>query len=500
MPIALPPSAQAAREPFGGETGALIRAFDWTAVGMPGLHAWPQSLRTLVDTMVSSPTAMVLLWGGDGVLIYNDAYAHFAGARHPGVFGMPALEAWPEAAEFNSHVMAEGLAGRTLSFANQELILSRHGAPESVWLNLDYSPVFDEVAEPAGVLAIVVDVTESQRALVALRESEARFRLTADSAPAPMWVTGPERRREFVNRAYADFAGMPYEQALTLDWLDILHPDDAGRVAAEAQAGEASLQPFSLEGRFRRGDGEWRWLRSTSQPRYGPTGEAAGFVGVAFDITAERAAAEHQRLLINELNHRVKNTLATVQSLAAQSLKAGTDAEEALRGFQGRLLALSRAHDILTRESWESARVGEVVDQALRAWCGQVSCDGPTIEVEPRVALALSMTLHELATNAAKYGGLSRPDGGVDVCWADGDSHLRLTWTEHGGPPVAQPDRRGFGVRLIERQLSHELGGAAAFDFRSEGLVVQLDAPLPDAAAEYTDPTRAPSAASAAPA
>jgi PAS domain S-box-containing protein len=147
-----------------------------------------------------------------------------------------------------------------------------------------------------GVLAAFRDVTEQKRAVRALRESEERFRLIADSAPVPMWVTALDRKRWFVNRAYVEFLGASYQEALDFDWRQVIHPDDLPRILKEQVEKEASLQPFDLEARYRRADGEWRWLRSYSQPRWGPDGEHTGFIGVAFDITiAKEAELELQR-------------------------------------------------------------------------------------------------------------------------------------------------------------------------------------------------------------
>lgn len=625
------PAARPSPSQEPAQVADLLRRFDWPSVGLPPRAAWPQSLRGIVDVMLFSPIPMVLLWGSDGVMIYNDGYSGFAAGRHPRLFGSKVLEGWPEVADFNRHVMAEGLQGRTLSFSNQQLVLYRNGRPEEVTMDLNYSPVLDESGQPAGVLAIVVettervelsrrlqaereevatlnrrlaeerdslkrlfqrapgfmaalrgpdhvfdvaneaylalvghrdlfgrpfrdaipeaagqgitelldhcyrtgephvgraaavslqrqsdkqpevryidfvyqpvradsgavegifvqghDVTERHLAFAQLAESEARFRLIADSAPVPMWVSTPDGSRQFVNRAYQQFLDLPYDEAVALDWRHLLHPDDLERVGRASLAGEAAMQPFGLEGRFRRADGAYRWLHSESQPRQAPDGSHAGFVGVAYDVTQARQAAERQRLLINELNHRVKNSLATVQSLASQSLRPGDEPEVARRRFERRLLALSKAHDVLTRENWDGAALQDVVDESLRPFgdgdTGRIETSGPAVRLPPQAALALSMTLHELATNAVKYGALSNEAGRVRLAWTTTaiapPFQLDMTWSEQGGPPVQPPRQRGFGTRLIELQLAHELEGGARFDFRPDGLVCTLHAPI----------------------
>jgi two-component sensor histidine kinase/integral membrane sensor domain MASE1 len=202
---------------------------------------------------------------------------------------------------------------------------------------------------------------------------------------------------------------------------------------------------------------------------------------------ARRAQAEqHQRLLINELNHRVKNTLATVQSIAAQTARGTTDPARSYEAFIERLMALSRAHDVLTRQRWEGAALDEIVAGAMTPFGGEAgerfAVSGPKVWLEPQSALALAMALHELATNASKYGALSVGKGRVAVDWTvaeDGDApRLALTWRESGGPAVKAPRRKGFGSRLLERGLPGDLGGTVALDYRKSGLVCTITARL----------------------
>ena len=203
-------------------------------------------------------------------------------------------------------------------------------------------------------------------------------------------------------------------------------------------------------------------------------------------LDKERRATEHQRLLIDELNHRVKNTLATVQSIAAQTLRTADTAEAAREAVEMRLLALSRAHDVLTRESWEGADLMEVVRRALEPYQvhgeSRLTITGPQVRLSPRMSLALAMALHELATNAVKYGALANKTGTVEVSWAvqngTAPPRLILRWSEAGGPPVVAPGRRGFGSRLIERSLAQDLGGQVEIAFASSGVVCTVDAPV----------------------
>jgi PAS domain S-box-containing protein len=205
------------------------------------------------------------------------------------------------------------------------------------------------------------------------------------------------------------------------------------------------------------------------------------------EIAERREAEKHRELLINELNHRVKNTLATVQSVAAQTLRTSALEGEVRSRLDARLMALSDAHNLLTEHNWEGATLGQVVEMALRPHRSEredrFTTGGPEVHLAPKTALAIAMALHELATNAGKYGSLSRPQGSVTLLWRIAEEpegpKLRMVWTERGGPPVAPPTRRGFGTRLIERGLAAELGGSVKLTYAEEGLVCSIDAHLP---------------------
>jgi PAS domain S-box-containing protein len=210
-------------------------------------------------------------------------------------------------------------------------------------------------------------------------------------------------------------------------------------------------------------------------------GKVVGLHAIARDVTERRRQEERQGLLVNELNHRVKNTLSLVQGLALQTFKDGRDMSEAREVFQQRLAALAVAHDLLTRESWEGATLAELVEEAVGHHNGggeRIGWSGPAIRVNPKAAVSLVMALHELSTNAAKYGGLSVTGGRVAIEWEEQGDRLILSWREQGGPRVHAPVQRGFGLRMIERALASDLSGRAQIAFEPDGLVARIDAPL----------------------
>jgi two-component sensor histidine kinase len=210
-----------------------------------------------------------------------------------------------------------------------------------------------------------------------------------------------------------------------------------------------------------------------------------GAVAAAVDITARQQAEQQRELLINELNHRVKNTLASVQSVAMQTLRNSGTLAAFQDAFVARLVALSRAHDLLTRGHWHSAALHDIVRQTLEPYgldSARIRFAGPSIRLSPSAAVSLSMGLHELATNAAKYGSLSDLRGRIEIDWSIDRTVeppvLAIDWTERDGPPVTPPSRRGFGSRLIERGIAQELDGQVALAFDAAGVQCRIRLPL----------------------
>ncbi|MDZ4371245.1 MAG: PAS domain-containing protein [Phenylobacterium sp.] len=224
---------------------------------------------------------------------------------------------------------------------------------------------------------------------------------------------------------------------------------------------------------------EERFVDFIYQPIHTPTGEISGVFVEGSDVTDRVLAERQQKLLVDELNHRVKNTLATVQAIARQTARATPDPMAFREAFEARLLALSSTHNLLTAAGWVSAGLADVLRSELSPYGeGRFQLSGEAVALSPGEAVALGLVFHELATNAAKYGALSAPDGRIEVAWAVEGAQLLLSWREFGGPPVTAPSRRGFGSRLIERSLDGQMGGRAALEFAETGLICRIRLPL----------------------
>ncbi|WP_425316150.1 PAS domain-containing protein [Stutzerimonas chloritidismutans] len=315
--------------PDGGELGALIRRFDWSQTTLGPLAGWPASLKTVTAMLLLSPTPIVLLWGERGIMIYNDAYSVFAGSRHPQLLGSEVREGWPEVADFNDNVMKVGLAGGTLSYKDQELVLYRNGRPERAWMNLDYSPVFDDQAQPAGVIALVVETTERVLAERELQGQQARLQEMFEQAPGLMaMLRGPEHVFEMANPAYLrvvgerDVIGKPVREALPeverqgfIDILDRVYRSGTAFVGSGIRIGLQRTQGEAEEERL---------LDFVFQPVTDANGNVSGIFVEGNDVT-ERAEAE-QALRENEQRLRFLDALAkeTARSVDADAILTTT--------------------------------------------------------------------------------------------------------------------------------------------------------------------------------
>lgn len=384
---------------------------------------------------------------------------------------------------------------------------------ERFWNRLLVSPVFDRDGELVYFFASQFDVTpekeriarveatraelehEVERRTVDLDRSEERQRFILKAGRLGSWTLDlSDMCLVASDTCKANLGRAPHEPFTFEDLIAAIHPEDKDRMQAAVRASIENGTDYDIEYRVRLPCGEVRWLLARGQSFNDAVGKPLSMAGVTIDVTDRKRIEEHRALLAEELRHRVKNTMATMQSIAHQTLRGASSLDEAARTLDARLRSLSTAHDMLTLESWAGAPLDEVARKALgpfQGGAGRFVIDGPEVWLPPRMTLALTMALHELATNAVKYGALSNNVGRVDLTWEiairSGPALLRICWEEADGPPVSAPTRVGFGSRLIERALATEMEGQAKIEYRPSGVRFTLEGPLPERAAVVAD-------------
>jgi two-component sensor histidine kinase len=433
---------------------------------------------------------------------YNDAYSRSLGPEHhPGSLGLPALEVWREIWPVIGPQIEQVMNGGEATWHENALVpITRFGRREDVYWTYGYSPIADDSAA-SGVGGVLVVCTETTPQVIAEQRLEAqikRERQQFEQAPGFICVlVGPDHVYQFVNQAYRrligdrDFVGRPVrEVAPELSDQGFFHLLDG--VYATGERHVAHRTPIRLT---RAGVEVERFLDFIYEPMFDDSGRVSGIFVEGYDMTGEHLAqqaqqrqARHLELLVDELNHRVKNTLAIVQGLAHQTFKGKDIASDAKAAFDGRLMALASAHDLLTKDNWEGARLDEIAMQAV-AFHGldpeRYSLSGPPVDLAPGLAVNVAMILHELSTNAYKYGSLSTDSGTVHVAWSvDGDSPRRLSleWAERDGPRVSPPAHNGFGSTMIMRMAAADPGSEMGLHFEPTGVVCRVKMDLPEAA------------------
>ncbi len=337
-----------------------------------------------------------------------------------------------------------------------------------------------------------VEMGERAKAEAALREAQkqeaaARLEFALDAGRLGSWELDLRTGRLEASRHFKANLGLapdaPLETYASLQGR-ILPEDLAGRggrlPGADGPGGEVEA-----EFRTRGPDGRIRWMMIRGRTQTDEAGVPVRAAGISMDITDRMEAEQRQRLLLDELNHRVKNTLATVQSIAAQTSRSVERPDQFAPMFQARIGALARAHELLSEASWEGASLAEVVGRTLAPYASdgqRVAIFGPGVRLGPNAAITLNMAFHELATNAAKYGALSAPAGRVEVSWTierlGRESWVDILWRESGGPEVLAPTRRGFGSRLIQQGIAREFDGQVSMGFEPDGLTCRMRLPL----------------------
>ena len=338
--------------------------------------------------------------------------------------------------------------------------------------------------DDGGLSIYIRDVTERKRMEEALQASRAHFEAVANLVPDMLWRSGPDGTATWFNQGWVNYHGRPLETLLDVGW-SILHPDDVEAAQASFEAALRGRQPVTHERRFRRSDGVYRWCLVRIQPLLDSDGEITAWFGAATDIDDLKRSQELQELLIAELQHRTRNLLGVVRSLAAQTMAGSAGLDDFSERFNRRLGALSRVQSFLSQAAATGIRelvCAELAAHGIEPDETRVALDGPSVELPMGHVQSLALAVHELTTNALKHGAFATPSGRLALrWWIEGEkgSSLSLEWRESG---VAMPDgaslRRGFGLDLIERSLPYQLKAKVKISFSPDGVVCNLVLPL----------------------
>jgi PAS domain S-box-containing protein len=336
--------------------------------------------------------------------------------------------------------------------------------------DISFVPIKDEAGRVTSVFVPGTDITDRAR----------QYRATFENAGVGIAHLSPDIRWLRVNRTFAHIVGYSPDELVSMSVQDITHPDDLDLSFAHIERlRSGKVDSYGLEKRYVRKDGTPVWVHITGTAVRRNDGSVDHFVAVIQDISERKQHEEREHLLMREINHRAKNMLSVVDAIAHQT--ATRNPEDFLERFSERIRALSANQDLLVRNEWKGVDVEDLVRAQLAHFADlvgtRIAMQGPKLRLNPACAQAIGLALHELGTNAGKYGALSTDRGRVEVCWNFSDNTFTMSWSEREGPTVSTPMRRGFGTTVIERMAESSLGGMVDLGYAPTGLTWRLTCP-----------------------
>jgi PAS domain S-box-containing protein len=461
--------------------GQEIAQFDWASVRLP-LEAWPDSLQHAVSIILRSALPMLVLWGAQKRLIHNTAYTEILGPKRSTAMGRPFFDVWPHVSPGGREVLEAAFRGIPSVYPEAPIRLVRDdGEVDERWFSFWQSPIVGADGRVGGIISGCIDVTERVRRQAALGDREAHLTLALAAGRIAPWVVDHLSGEAISSPELNRMLGLPDDAKPTLAELTAGYfPGELERVqgaANEALAGGRTH--YEIEYRhIRAGDGAVRWLLLRAYIERSPGGEPSRSIGVVVDVTHQKEAEERLRLLAREVDHRANNLLTVVQGLI--QLDASKDVPTYRASLMGRISALGHAHRLLSENRWTGASLEKLINEELGPYAAgdrvQVQCSNCDVLLSPMVAQSVAMALHELATNASKYGALSISGGSVRLtCVRTAPDRMALIWTETGGPRVKSPSREGIGLGVISHAIHGVPGGAVRQNWLPEGLHCEIE-------------------------
>lgn len=436
--------------------------------------------RSVLDAQLE----MISRFRVDGTILFaNRSYAASLGKTAAEVEGRSFWPLIPEGDRPGVRALLARLTPETPVVTIENRFETAAGPRWVLWSN--HALVFDGDGHWLEAQSTGVDITDRKSVEEELHRERERLRLALQSADLATW----DRNIASGVSSWNDktFQLLGYDPATTVAsyaaWACRVLPEDLARVEAELKSSLERGIEYVAEYRIRGRDDRLHWVEVRGHGERGPDGRPLRSYGVMRDITDLKLQEQRQQLVVAELNHRVRNTLALVQAIMQQTFRGKAVPSDVRQAFEDRLIALAAAHTVLTRRNWANPYLADLLQEAV-AFCGEagqrIALDGPSVTLSPDQAIDMALAVHELGTNALKYGALSRDSGSVLVRWRldARQPDLHLVWSEHGGPPVHPPRRRGFGTTMIERALAHQFGGTARLRFDETGLSCEIHVPL----------------------
>jgi PAS domain S-box-containing protein len=468
----------------------MIDLLAWTAAEFITRHRADEALRTSEERFRSFADASSdVLWIVDA----QTRHLEYLSPAYEQVWGEPRETVMRDMSHWISRLHPEDAAAagegieRLLtgeSYSTEYRIVRPDGAVR--FIHDTGFPIYQD-GRIVRVAGVAQDLTERRLAERALAASELRLRSLVEGLPQLVWRAAGNGSWTWASPQWTAFTGQAEPACHGEGWLESLHPDDRG-AAASAWKPLGSSGEFELECRIRRAaDGEYRWFKTQAVPVRNEAGVITEWLGTSTDIHDLRQLHHHQQILLGELQHRVRNTLGVIRSIARRSAETAADKDELASHLQGRLGAFSRVQAAVTRTPAGGVDLAALIEDELVAHAAReseaLSVVGPPLFLKPRSAESLSLAIHELVTNAVKYGALSGEGGRLSIRWMmeepDGVALLRLVWEECGVDlPAGGPARRGFGMELLERSLPYELDARTQAEFRPTGFRFTMEVPL----------------------
>jgi PAS domain S-box-containing protein len=358
-------------------------------------------------------------------------------------------------------------------------------AGQTRWVAVEGSVACNSQGTPLRLVGVTRDITERKRAERALAERNVQLALAGKAGLVGTYAHNFNADRMQVSEGYAAIHGLPEgtTESSRGEWMRRVHPVDLERkLAVERKSFRERRREYNAEYRIDR-DGEVRWIESRGFISYDSGGSPQRIIGVNIDITERKRAEEHQRILVAELDHRVKNVLATVSAVAGQTLETSSSMSHFVAALDGRIQSMAATHELLSTHQWRGMSMAELVRREFAAYAGSnnTKIDGPDVMLSAEAGQAMGMVIHELVTNAAKYGALSDQSGRVSVRWyqnLNGSAQLILVWQETGGPRVESPMKTGYGTGVIRDLIPYEFGGTVDLAFAPAGVRCRLEIPF----------------------